>query len=203
MKRGLSCWLLFGIPAMLQAASPLDHEVEYGFATKNYSIRLSVAFFEPYWGRRLSFFTNADTSKEFCYSGDVGTPDECIERFVGAVVIVTYSVKLANGGIPRFVTIREYVTVSAQSRGLPERAPFSMTQKLIRGIGSDIQAFGYDETSLKQPDRIRIRRQAEAAWWRLCRQELYIDEEAKPFAIVEWRHTLNRISILQIYAPLR
>jgi hypothetical protein len=76
-----------------------------------------------------------------------------------------------------------------------------MTQKLIEGIGSDIQAFGYEEASLKQADRIRIRRQAQAAWWRLCRQELYVDEEVKPFAIVEWKHTLNRISIVQIYAP--
>jgi len=29
-----------------------------------------------------------------------------------------------------------------------------------------------------------------------------MDEETKPFAILEWKHTLNRISIVQIYAPL-
>jgi hypothetical protein len=185
---------------MSRAASPLDHDVKYGFATRDYSIRLSVAFFEPYWGRRLSFFSNVDTTKEFCYSSDRGTTGKCIERFVGAVAVVTYSVKLANTATPRSVTIREYVTVSAQSPGLPERAPLSMTQKLFEGIGSDIQAFGYDEASLKQADRIRIRRQAQV-WWRLCRQELYVDEEATPFAIVEWKHTLNRISIIQIHAP--
>jgi hypothetical protein len=38
-------------------------------------------------------------------------------------------------------------------------------------------------------------------WWRLCRQELYVDKEMKPFAIVEWKHTVNGISIVQIYAP--
>ncbi|MFL6464140.1 MAG: hypothetical protein ACJ73N_06995 [Bryobacteraceae bacterium] len=201
MKRWLGYWLLLGFPAMSRAASPLDHDIKYSFATRDYSIRLSVAFFEPYWGRRLSFFTSIDTRKEFCYSGDRGTTGKCIERFVGAVAGVTYSVKLANGGTPRLMTIREYVTVSAQSPGLPERVPLSMTQRLIEGIGSDIQAFGYEEASLKQADRIRIRRQAQAAWWRLCRQELYVDEEVKPFAIVEWKHTLNRISIVQIYAP--
>lgn len=201
MKQWLSCWLLLSFPMASRAASPLDHDVEYGFATRDYSVRLSVAFFEPYWGRRLSFFTKADTRKEFCYSGDHGTAEKCIERFVGAIAVVTYSVKLANARTPPLVSIREYVTVSAQSPGLPQRAPFSMTQKLIGGIGSDIQAFGYDEASLKPADRIRIRRQAQAAWWRLYRQELYVDEEATPFAVVKWKHTLNRISIIQIYAP--
>src|SRR3954469_20163092 len=117
MKRWLGCWLLLGFPGMSGAASPLDHDVKYGFATRDYSIRLSVAFFEPYWGQRLSFFTNVDTRKELCYAGDPGTTGKCIERFAGAVAVVTYSVKLANGRTPRLVTMREYVTVSAQSPG--------------------------------------------------------------------------------------
>lgn len=76
-----------------------------------------------------------------------------------------------------------------------------MVETLIKGIGSDIQAFGYDETPLKRADRGRIRRQAQATWWRLFRQELYIGEETRPFAIVEWKHTLNHITIVQIYGP--
>jgi hypothetical protein len=76
-----------------------------------------------------------------------------------------------------------------------------MTQKLERGIGSDIQAFGYDEGPLRHAERTSMRRQATATWWRLCRQELYVDQETKPFAIVEWKHTLDRIRIVRIYAP--
>jgi len=76
-----------------------------------------------------------------------------------------------------------------------------MTQKLVKGIGSDLPVFGYDEGPLKKADRSPTRKQAQAAWWRLCRQELYVDKETKPFAMVEWKHTLNRISIVQIYAP--
>jgi hypothetical protein len=201
MKRWLCAGLLLCLPAMSEAASPLGRDVTYGFATRDYTIRLRVAIFEPYRGRRLSFLTSIDTGKEFSYSGGRGTAGKCIERFVGAVAIVTYSVQLANGGTPRSAAIREYVTVSAQSPGLPERAPFSMTQKLIGGIGSDIQAFGYEEASLKQADRIRIRGQARAAWWRVYRQELFVDDGTEPFAIVEWKHTLNRIGIIQIYAP--
>src|SRR4051812_35144671 len=63
MKRWLGYWLLLGFPAMSRAASPLDHDIKYSFATRDYSIRLSVAFFEPYWGRRLSFFTKSFHNK--------------------------------------------------------------------------------------------------------------------------------------------
>ena len=76
-----------------------------------------------------------------------------------------------------------------------------MTQKLVKGIGSDLQVFGYDEGPLKNAKRIPTRKQAQSTWWRLCHQDLYVDEETKPFAILEWKHTLNRISIVQIYAP--
>ena len=60
------------------------------------------------------------------------------------------------------------------------------------------QSSEYDKQHLKQAGRIR--RQAQA-WWRIYRQELYVDDEAKPFAIVEWQHTLSRIGIVQIFAP--
>ena len=76
-----------------------------------------------------------------------------------------------------------------------------MTQKLVKGIGSDLQVFGYDEGPLKKSQRSPTRKQTQSTWWRLCKQELYVDEETKPFAIVEWKHTLNRVSIIQIYAP--
>jgi hypothetical protein len=72
---------------------------------------------------------------------------------------------------------------------------------LVDGIGSDLQVFGYDEGPLKQADRVRSRRQRKATWWRLYRQELYVDQETEPFAIVEWKHTLNRISVVEIYSP--
>jgi hypothetical protein len=42
---------------------------------------------------------------------------------------------------------------------------------------------------------------AQAMLWRLCRQELYMNQDTRPFAIVEWKHALNRISIVRIYAP--
>jgi hypothetical protein len=157
-------------------------------------------FLDPYVGQRLAFSSGVDPGKELCFSAGDGRTGPCIDRFVGAAAIVRYSVKLANGGTPSLASIRERVTLAAQSSGLPQRAPFSMAQRLVNGIGSDLQVFGYDEGSLKKADRIRTRNQAQTMW-RLCRQELYIGEEKAPFAIVEWKHTLNRISIVQIHAP--
>jgi len=166
-----AAWL--GLASISLATSAPEQEATYGFATRDYSIQMRITFLDPYLGRRLAFSGDFDPKQELWYPTGYGRAEPSIERFVGAVAVVRYSVKLANGGRPEAVAIRERVTITAQSWGLPERAPFSMTQKFINGIGSDIQAFGYDEGPLKQADRVRTRRQAQAAWWRLCRQELY------------------------------
>jgi hypothetical protein len=201
MNASVGSWMLLSLAALSQATSAPRNELKYGFVTKDYSIEMKIAFLDPYAGQRLAFSSSVDPGKELCFSVGDGTTGPCMERFVGAVAVVKYSVKLANGRTPTLASIRERVTVSAQSLGLPQRASFSMTQRLVEGIGSDLQVFGYDEGPLKKADRIGTRRQALIMWWRLCRQELYVDNETKPFAIVEWKHTLNRISIVQIYAP--
>jgi hypothetical protein len=202
MNASLGSWILLSLVSISQVTSAPKNELKYGFATRDYSIEMKIASLDPYVGQRLAFSSGVDPGKELCFSTGDGRPGACIERFVGAAAIVKYSVKLSNGRTPTLASIRERVTVSGQSPGLPPRPPFSMTQKLVEGIGSDLQVFGYDEGSLKKTDRIPTRKQAQTMWWRLCRQELYMDEETKPFAILEWKHTLNRISIVQIYAPL-
>jgi hypothetical protein len=192
--------LLLGIVAAHQIATPREREVTYGFATKEYVVRLRISFLDPYVGVPLVFYDTVEPTRRICPPIDGATPGACIDRFLGAVAIVKYSVKLANGGTPGVATIRECVTVTAQSPGLAERAPFSMTLTLVEGVGSDIQAFGYDDGRLKEADRARVRKQTKTTW-RLYRQELYLNWEKKPFAIVEWLHTLDRISIDQIYSP--
>lgn len=199
---GRFMWCLaLSVTAATRLTFAQEQETKYGFATKKYSIQMKVAFYRPYAGTRLMFSNPADPKAAFNYFADNGPARDCLERFVGAVALVTYSVKLASGVTPNAVVIREGVTVLVQSSNLPARAPFSMSQKLINGIGSDIQAFGYDETPLKRANRVQTRRLAKAAWWRLCRQELYLDEETKPFAIAEWKYTLERITLVRIYSP--
>jgi hypothetical protein len=163
-------------------------------------IRMTVSFLDPYVGMPLVFYDTVNPGRAICPPVDGVAAGTCVDRFRGAVAIVRYSVKLANGSVAGSATIHEYVTVTAQSPGLAERAPFAMTQTLVEGVGSDIQAFGYDEAPLKQADRARTRRRSKTTW-RLYRQELSVDQEEKPFAVVEWKHTLDRISIIQIYSP--
>jgi hypothetical protein len=200
MKELFGSWIvLLSLTSILKATPPAVQETKYKFATRDYLIEMRVAFFAPYRGRRLAFFESLDPRKELCYSA-AGRARACIEQFVGALAVVNYEVKPANSSrLPRSASIRECVTTSAQSAGLPASAPFSMRQRLVDGIGSDIQVFGYDQASLKKAARIRIRSEAQATWWRLCKQELYMDQETKPFAIVEWKHALDRISITRVY----
>ncbi len=186
---------------LLSLGGPQQKKITYGFATEHYVIEMTVGFPEPYVGRRLVFYTSLDPRKKLCYSGDGGTLGKCLERFVGAAAMVRYSVRHWNGNPPGRATIREHVTVLAQSHDLPNRPSFSTTQDLVNGAGSDIQVFGYDEAGIKKSDRIRTRGQAKQMLWRLYRQELYMDRDAKPFAIVEWKHTVDRISIVRIYSP--
>jgi hypothetical protein len=70
----------------------------------------------------------------------------------------------------------------------------------MNGRGSDLQAFGYDESPLLPPQRPAEREVARTAW-RRYRQELYVDKDRQPFAVVEWLHTMTRIHILRVGAP--
>jgi hypothetical protein len=171
----------------------------YGFSTAKYDIRMRVSFPAPYEAKRLSVYHAADPVKEDCLS--VATDASgCIDSFVGALAVVSFAVTQADNGKPAAASIREMVAVVEQSPGLPSRPPFAMTVKLTDGIGSDLQAFGYDEGHLPAVGRAAEREAAKAAW-RRYRQELYLDKDRQPFAVIEWLHTITRIRILSVDAP--
>ena len=140
-------------------AASTEHHAKYGFATPGYTIEMDVAFYDPYAARRLSFTSGLDSTRELCYSSDGQVSSACMDRFVGSVAVVTYHVKTAGGDTPRLVNLCELVTVVSQSSALSARKPFSMTQQLVGGLGSDLQVFGYD-VILPQPSH-QIRNPAE------------------------------------------
>src|ERR1035437_7973429 len=72
-----------------------------------------------------------------------------------------------------------------------------MTVKLVNGVGSDLQVFGYDEGPLP-PDKRAAERAVARAAWRRYRQELYLDQDRQPFAVVCWHHTTTGIRILRL-----
>lgn len=171
-------------------------ELSYQFSTAKYSIEMRVCFPAPYEGKRLVVYRSNDASQVVCLPSVAGTSG-CIERFVGALALVAFTVKRVADGKPALVSIREVVTQADQSPGMPERPPFNMSIRLVDGIGSDVQAFGYDESPLPADQRA-VEREAAKAAWRRYRQELYMNKDGQPFAVVEWLHTTTGVSIVRV-----
>ncbi len=174
-------------------------EVNHSFQASGHSVAMTVSFQPPYLGKRLVFYPDSDPNQAICFSGD-GEEGRCMERFVGAVALVKFTVRRANGKTPRSAKLAERVTVLSQSPGLPERPPFSKERLVVNGVGSDIQAFGYDESSVAERERTVMREAARTSLWRIYRQELYLNEDRLPFATVEWKHTLDGITLLNVTA---
>jgi hypothetical protein len=109
----------------------------------------------------------------------------CSERFVGAVALVNYSIRYKRGAAGG--KIRERVVLVEQSAGLPERAPYEKTVPVIAGQASDLQLFGYEaDGGAEEAGKV----------WRRFRQELFLNDEDRPFAVLEWLHTLEGIRLI-------
>ena len=85
----------------------------YTFTSGDHIITMDVGFSQPYEGTRLAFYD--DTShKEVCLVGN-GESGACPVHFVGTVATVAFTIKRAGGKLRGKASIREYVTVTAQS----------------------------------------------------------------------------------------
>jgi hypothetical protein len=162
-------------------------------------VTVQIRFFDPYRGSRLVFYRDEDHGKAICWSGD-GQDRKCPELFVGTLATVTYTVRGRAGKLRGKTAIRESVSVSSQSPDLPPRPPLDRTQVLSNGVLTDVQAFGYDESEIPESEREGVRKHAKERLWRVCRQELYLDRETVPFAIITWRYTLDAIEIVGVQA---
>ena len=188
--------LLLPLVSLLQAAVAREPQ-HYTFTSGDHIISMDVHFRAPYAGERLSFRSDRGPRKTICFVGD-GEAGNCLNHFVGAVATVTFRVKRACGKLRGKTSIREYVTLTAQSPELPPRLPFDKRQVLTGGEITDLEAFGYDESDIAEGEREAERRKARERLWRLCRQELYLNGEAAPFATINWRYTLDGIEIISV-----
>jgi hypothetical protein len=167
------------------------------FTAGEHIVTMDVRFGKPYVGTRLVFYDDKDPLKPICFTGN-GENGACPTRFVGAVAMVTFTVKRAASTLGRKTSIREHVTVMAQSPDLPPRPPFDRTQVISKGSVNDLQAFGYDESDIAEREREAEREKSRERLWRLCRQELYLNGETVPFAVIHWRYTIDSVEILQV-----
>lgn len=182
----------------LAAAGELQRHT---FTAANHIITMEVGFNKPYVGTPLVFYDDGDPLKPMCFTGN-GENGACPGRFVGAVVLVTFTVKSVGGKLRTKSWIREHVTVTAQSPDLPPRPPFDKTQVVTNGTITDIEAFGYDESEIVEGEREVKREKSRKQLWRLCRQELYLNDETVPFAVIHWRYTLDAIKIVRLQSGL-
>jgi hypothetical protein len=180
-------WIVLATLMPLSADPP---ERRIGFSTDRFNVEMTVGRTLRYRGAPLDFVREGRPGAAFCLTAGM-----CPTAFVGAVAAVRFRVSDASGGrVPLPGSLRERVTVLAQSDVLAPRLPFLQTQRLDKGAASDIQAFGYDEAAVPLAERARLRRES-AGWWRRFRQELFVDGDEQPFAWVEWQHTLSAITV--------
>jgi hypothetical protein len=193
-SRGMNLSLLALLPIPLMAVER-DLWIET-FITRDHLIHMEVRFHQRYLGKRLVFYDSANPAKEICVFPS-GASVICPNRFIGAVATVTFTVKRTGGKSVNHAVIREVVTVVSQSHELPPRPRLEMAQSATHGVIGDVQLFGYDETEIPEEQRANERNE----WlrlWRVYRQELYLNSDKDPFAVIQWRHTLDRIEIVDI-----
>jgi hypothetical protein len=165
---------------------------EYLFVNSDHEVTMRVDYLEPYRGQPLEFYEASEPSKRRCYTG------RCIEHFHGAAALVHFEVRRRHANAARPASLREVATIIDQSRDLPAAPPFGSTQDLVNGRASDLQVLGYDEAGIPEEERERLREQAPVRMWRRCGQELFLNGSAKPFLVLEWRHTTKGIELVRV-----
>jgi hypothetical protein len=178
-----------------------EHAQVYRLDTADYQINMTVRFFSPYLGTQLSFRRVSNPNESLCYSA-TGVSDSCLQRFVGALTLVTYQFRSRRKNVAAAASFREVVTVVAQSDELDPRPPYEREVPLDKGEGSDIQAFGYDESPVPESQRAAVRAESRSRMWVLYQQKLFLNGAREPFGVVEWKHTLDRIELVRVCAPL-
>ena len=79
------------------------------------------------------------------------------------------------------------VNVVARSDGLDPRPPYMREVRLAKGEGSDIQASGYDESSVPETECEALRAQTRSTMWLVCRRKLLVNGNSEPFGAIVCR----------------
>jgi hypothetical protein len=167
-------------------------ETVYRFLTPEYEVQMSVQYF----GNSLTKdfrFRDRLTNRAFCLSANGEENRNCLPRFSGSMAIAHYHFRPhLRSHIP--LNLRERVlTIDHDSRMNP-RPPFERVLAVEREVVSDIQAFGHNRDDPEEA----ASGATSLALWCLLRQDLYLNQEAAPFLIVHWKHTLNFISLVDV-----
>ena len=136
-------------------------------------------------------FRDSLTNRTFCLSADGEENQSCVERFTGSMAIARYRFRSRLPSQPP-LKLRERVLTIDHDNRMDPRPPFERVLPLDREVVSDIQAFGYNQDDPRQTAS------DPNGWWRLLRQDLYLNDQATAFLIVHWKHTVNLVSLVDV-----
>ena len=182
----------FGGAAALALISPAGAKDEeaYRFRTANTEIEMTIEFHDGYVSRGF-WFGEQMSNRRYCLSAGGDEGRNCAAAFRGALAIARYRVR------PRFhpaaePVLREYVRTIDRDARLPDRPPFERSIVLKNGVGSDLQAFGYEQAP---KDESLFDQHGP---WYLYRQDLFLEPQRAPFLVLYWKHTLASIRVLDL-----
>lgn len=117
---------------------------------------------------------SAQEIRRWCLPPDPGST-ACVSTFRGALAIAQFSVQPASG------LLRERLKLLDESEpGLAVRE-FERSITLVQGSGSSVQVFG-----------------GVTGQWCVYRQDLFIDDQRAPFAVMLWKQAQAGIRLLDL-----
>jgi hypothetical protein len=124
----------------------------------------------------------------------VASAQSRLKRFVGSANLVAIRA-FDHRGRPCDVKLRERATVEKQRADLPKRPPFERTIQLVNGRGADVQVFGFDLAAMPKHQHAQAQEQFLGAV-EIVNQELFLNDEKSPFAVLTWRRSDRDIVII-------
>jgi hypothetical protein len=175
--------------ALISPAAAKDEEA-YRFRTADAEVEITIEFYDGYASRGF-WFGEQMSNRNFCLSADGEEGRKCIDGFHGSLAIARYHVRLRSHAAAEPV-LREHVRTVDRDARLPDRPPFDRSIVLKKGVGSDLQAFGYEAPVEDGPGSGRH------APWYLYRQDLFLEPQRAPFLTLHWKHALTSIRVLDL-----
>ena len=175
--------------ALISPAAAKDEEA-YWFRTSNAEIEMRIEFHDGYVSQGF-WFGDPMSDRSYCLSGGGEEGHQCLAGFRGSIAIARYHVRRRSHA-PAEPVLREYVRTIDRDARLPDRPPFERSIVLKKGVGSDLQAFGFES-----PPADTVVSGDHGPWY-LYRQDVYLEPHGVPFLTVYWKHALTAIRVLDL-----
>jgi len=184
-------WFLGGAGAFaLISPAAAKHERSYRFRTADAEIDMTIEFHDGYASQGF-WFDDQMSNRSYCLSAAGEEGRNCMTGFRGSLAIARYRVRRLSHPVVE-LAMRENVRTIDHDIRLPDRPPFERSIVLKNGVGSDLQAFGYEAAPGDEPSAQRH------GPWYLFRQDLFLEPQHAPFLTLYWKHALASLRVLDL-----